>query len=81
MRYLSTPADKESIHTEIHNIFSTEWQKNVRYEKARTYLESLYAERFGNDYDKIKEFRNWLEASEKKAFILAYLNDNDPYKI
>jgi len=71
----------KNLHIEIRRIFTAEWQRHVRQEKARAYLESLYSKRFGDDYEKIKRFKSWLDEDVRRPFILAYLSDRDPYKI
>lgn len=65
-----------NLHDEVHDIFSTNWQKQIRQEEIKQREEQRYQELFGEEnLQKIKEFKQWLLAHEKKEAVLAYLSD------
>jgi Zn-finger nucleic acid-binding protein len=68
------------LHDEIHKIFMTAWQNEIKLEEKRKYFESSYRQKFGEDYFKIKTFKEWLDKHELKASILAFLADSKPYE-
>lgn len=69
-----------NLHDEIYSIFSTEWQKQVLKEEKATHFEKSYRQKFGQDYSKIKEFKEWLERHKMKSTILAFLIDKNPFE-
>lgn len=71
-----------NLHDEIHRIFSTAWQKKIRMEKMHEELDNMYRHRFGDEeYNKIKEMREWIHTHPQKLAILSFLRDGDPYSI
>ena len=45
-------------------------------------LEKHYDDKFGKvDYEKLKELREWLYQNEQKDSMIAYLFDENPYKL
>lgn len=73
---------ENNLHDKIDKFFTDSWQKNLRDEERRTYFENFYTRKFGTeDYTKIKQIREWLDNSENKSMLLAYLMNKDPYKL
>lgn len=71
-----------NLHDEIHKMFSTSWQAQVRGERMRERLEEAYQNRFGRDaYEKVKDVRAWLQAQPQKSALLAFIADEDPFSI
>ena len=70
--------ESRNLHDEIHKIFTTAWQNDVRAEERNQYFEKMYQEKFGDDYAKIIEFKNWLDDHDLKNTILAFLSDPKP---
>lgn len=68
-----------NLHDELPRIFSTEWQKHIRKEEVAGYYEDVYSSKFGDQYNRIKDFKLWLEDQELKSAILAFLSDPDPF--
>lgn len=64
----------------LNNIFTEEWQRRVRQDQTREHFRSEYEQLFGEDYNHLQEFRLWLEDHPKKASMLRYLNNSDPYQ-
>lgn len=59
---------------QLHKIFTDHWQLEIRAQESHNMLEKLHREKFGDtDYQKIKEFRSWMNNHEKKADIIAYI--------
>lgn len=73
---------EQGLHFQINLFFTQPWQVKVRAEEARGMLTRLYQEKFGDeDYDKVREVWNWLNAHPRRAMLLAYLQAEDPYKL
>lgn len=71
-----------NLHHLMHRFFTKPWQNKLREEIAKERFETQYQERFGlQEYEKLKEFREWLDSSKNKDAMLAYLIDRSPYKI
>jgi len=69
-----------NLHDEIHRIFTTSWQKQIRKDELANRMEQIYLEKFGNeDYEKVKKIKKWLDSHPRRSTLLAYLNDPNPY--
>lgn len=74
--------EAKHLHDEIHRIFSTAWQNEVRREHMADKLDQVYQNRFGaGTYAKVVEMRDWLQAQPQREALLAFLQDQDPYKV
>lgn len=68
-----------NLHDEMQKIFTDHWQEEIDKKETRQVLDKMYKEKFGaEDYQKIKDFKVWLDENEKTAEILAYLDDENP---
>jgi Zn-finger nucleic acid-binding protein len=73
---------ERNLHDEIHRVFSTSWQAQVRGEAMREKLDAVYAARFGAEtYGRLKETREWLHEHPQRLALLAFLSDEDPYRL
>ncbi len=72
---------ERNLHDEIHRIFTTKWQKEIHSEMLAKQIKEVYEEKFGEGYDKIKDFKSWVELQGEKSAILAYLTNEDPYTL
>jgi len=71
-----------NLHDEIHKVFSTSWQAQVRGDRMRERLEAAYKSRFGAEaYQKVKDVRAWIQAQPQKNALLSFLADEDPFSI
>lgn len=62
----------------LGTVFTEPWQRKVRSELSQQIRESVLRERFGQDYERLKEFRDWLHSHPKFESILAWIgNRND----
>jgi Zn-finger nucleic acid-binding protein len=66
---------ERNLHDDVHLIFSTIWQKQVREEDHKKAMENFYENKFGSaDYAKAKEIKSWIDnhtlKSELQAFII-----------
>ncbi len=69
-----------NLHDEVHSIFTTYWQQQVRGDELRASMTRRYQGRFGTeDYQEIRRIRAWLDGHPLRPALLAYLNDLDPY--
>ena len=72
----------KNLHDEIHKIFSTRWQNQIRSDQKRETLDKAYANQLGSEaYARAQEMRTWLQDQPQKAAILAFLADDDPYRV
>ena len=73
---------ERNLHDNLHEFFTRPWQDHLHAAETRTNMESIYLLKFGvQDYEKIKEIREWLDTHEQKHMLLAFLLSDDPYKI
>ncbi len=73
---------KNHIHTKMNHFFTRPWQNRLREEMTKVRLEVHYANKFGTEnYNKLKEIREWLKSSDLSSEMIAYLIDEDPYKL
>jgi Zn-finger nucleic acid-binding protein len=68
--------EARNLHDEIHRIFSTTWQNQIREDQFRATIETAYRKRFGDDtFQRIHDFREWLRRHPRKSELLAYLRE------
>ncbi len=71
-----------NLHDELNIVFTDPWQEQVQREEMRKNLGRIYEEKFGADeYQKIRDFKIWLDSHEKQGEILAYLKDPNPLQV
>lgn len=72
---------KENLSRYLNNIFTEPWQRKVKSNCSTETFAEMYQEKFGeSDYIKLKDIRAWLESSDNKQVMMAYLLTDDPYK-
>lgn len=70
-----------NLHDQLHEFFTAAWQKKIRGEEFREKLEKIYSDKFGReDYEKIKDIKEWIDSHEQRSIILAFLSEKDPYE-
>ncbi|MDF3129351.1 zf-TFIIB domain-containing protein [Kiritimatiellaeota bacterium B1221] len=68
--------EAQNLHDELHRIFSTAWQKQIREENLAQTMESVFKKRFGEEsYSKIKDIREWINEHPQKDQLLAFLTE------
>ena len=72
---------QRNLHDEVHLVFSNAWQNQLRQEEARDILDTIYSEKFQEDYEKIKEIKAWLDDHPERSQILSYSSNPDPYSV
>ncbi len=73
---------EKNLHDELHKVFSTSWQSQVRGEQMQSRLDQAYANRFGSDdYERAKEVRQWLQDHPQKQALTAFILDENPYAV
>lgn len=71
---------KSGIADKLNTIFTAPWQKKIRQESSHDIFEQLYLEKFGEqDYNKIKEIRDWLAAHPHADSLRAFLVSDNPW--
>ena len=56
-------------------VFTEPWQRRLRREMAEDSRESVLRRRFGADFERISEFREWVQEHPQYERILAWLRD------
>ncbi|MCW5211638.1 zf-TFIIB domain-containing protein [Desulfobulbus sp. TB] len=72
---------KEGLAGKLNEIFTASWQNSVREAQISDTLTMLYEKKFGENYEKIKIFKEMIDKMERKSEVIAYLIAEDPYKI
>lgn len=73
---------KRNLHDNINEFFTRPWQDEIRTAEARNHMDKLYLEKFGaEDYEHIKQVREWLKDHPKQGMLIAFLQAHDPYKV
>lgn len=62
------------LHNVLPSIFSDEWQNKILEEDVKTKEMLRYESYFGNDYEKIAKFKQWLDGNDKKVNVIDFLN-------
>ncbi len=69
------------LHDDLHLILDPSWQRQLRREESQRKLQAIYEQKFGTEtYAEIKKIREWLARQPQRSALLAYLNNDDPYK-
>lgn len=63
----------KNLHTQLHLIFTASYQKQIRSEEYEQSLKSHFEERFGPDFRRVEEFKDWLLSYPRRRDIIAYL--------
>lgn len=69
----------EGLAGSLNALVTDHWQRKLKNTSAREAFTTLYEGKFGEDYAKIREIRQWLSAHPRKADVRAYLLAADPY--
>lgn len=71
-----------NLHDNLNEFFTRPWQDNLRAAETHNHLEQIYLERLGDDdYENVKQVRDWLKDHPMRGMLLAYLEADDPYKL
>jgi len=69
---------EHSLHTQLHNIISDSWQRNIRKEATETRRKERLEDKLGEaDYQKVSDFKTWLSNHLHRSEILAYLQHTE----
>ena len=64
----------------LNKIFTVPWQKEIKEQNAKDVLENKYLEQFGEqDYNQVKQMRQWLDKHPQRNLLVAYLAAKEPY--
>jgi len=65
------------LDIKLPSVFTEAWQRNIRKEKQLDKLKEHFVKEFGeNDFEKITEFKEWLDTHPESAKIKHYINTN-----
>lgn len=71
-----------NLHDNVNEFFTRPWQDDMHAAETRNHMDKLYLEKFGaEDYEHIKQVREWLKDHPKQGMLFAFLQANDPYKV
>jgi Zn-finger nucleic acid-binding protein len=66
----------KKLHGELHLIFTAQYQAKIRSDEIDKNLEEVFRARIGpEDFEKAREFREWLVSHPRHRDILCYLLD------
>jgi len=57
----------------LPSIFSDFWQNNIKKELSEKAYHARYEEVFGENYPKIKDFKDWIDSLDKKQAVVNFL--------
>ena len=70
----------EGVAGALNNIVTQQWQNQIRKQDASNSFADIYESKFGSEnYKKVKELREWLNAQPNKADLRSYLLAENPY--
>lgn len=70
----------EGLAGSLNSMLTSHWQAKIRETSAAENFADIYLSKFGADnYQKAKEFREWLSDHELKSDLRAYILAEDPY--
>ncbi len=73
---------QRNLHDDLHMMFTAAWQRQVRQEEHKRALQAIYTDKLGaEDYAELRRIKSWLYAHPQRVAMLAYLNEEDPYKL
>lgn len=64
---------EKGLANKLNEIFTNHWQRGIRENETSEMLEDLYLDRFGEQYDKVKAFKNVIKEMHNKSAVVAYL--------
>jgi len=71
-----------NLHDNVNEFFTRPWQDDIRVTEARNHMDKLYLEKIGaEDYEHVKQVREWLKDHPRKGMLFAFLQADDPYKL
>jgi len=71
-----------NLHDNLNEFFTRPWQDHLRAAETRNHMEQIYLEKLGEqDYEHVKEVREWLVEHPMRGMLLAFLQAEDPYKV
>ncbi len=71
---------KNDSHQQLNDFFTAPWQQKLKREMTRQRFEEHYIKKFGkDDYDKLKDIREWVRNSSFRDEAIAFLIDEDPF--
>ena len=63
-----------NLHDEVHFVFSTAWQKQIRNDETTESFENRIESLIGaDDHEKLKQVANWINSHPHKSTILGYI--------
>ena len=73
---------ERNLHDNLNEFFTRPWQDRLHTEETKAHMDKLYLEKFGvEDYEHVRQIREWLKDHPKMGMLLAFLQASDPYKI
>ncbi len=70
-----------NLHDKLDMFFTESWQRKLRDDNMKKELESIYSDKFGlEDFRKIQQVKDWLDGHLERQALLAFLDDDEPFK-
>jgi Zn-finger nucleic acid-binding protein len=66
---------EKNLHDEVHKVFTSPWQAQVREEERRQAIEKVYQQTLGHeDYTEAQRIKDWINTHREKQTLLSFLN-------
>ncbi len=72
---------RRNLQDDLAAIFTDQWQTKVRHAESRQMIDKIYAGKFGEEYQRLKDFKVWIDKHEKKQEIIGFLRDPTPFDV
>jgi Zn-finger nucleic acid-binding protein len=70
---------EKGLATKLSEIFTDHWQHEILDVENAEVMHELYERKFGDQYEKIKEFKAMMDGMRNRSEVIAYLLAEDPY--
>jgi Zn-finger nucleic acid-binding protein len=70
---------EKCLAPKLSEIFTDHWQHEILDVETAEVMHELYERKFGDQYEKIKEFKTMMDAMRNRPEVIAYLLAEDPY--
>lgn len=73
---------QNNLYQQMNEFFTEPWQDQLKKDMTVLRFEEHYRNKFGEaEYEKLKGVREWVQASKLRSEMIAFITDEDPYKL
>ena len=71
-----------NMQDKVNQFFTAPWQERLRQKESHDNMDRIYRDKLGpEDYQRIQQIREWLDANPRRAMLLAFLQADDPFEV